>query len=98
MTELLPAAAALVTAGAALVLAVGAEGSPAKIQAVSCGDTITQSVKLTADLSCGATDGLDIGADHVTIDLAGHTIRGATPYNGVSDNGHPYATVKNGTI
>jgi parallel beta-helix repeat protein len=92
---IIPAAPAAV---AALVLAVGAEGRPAKTQAVSCGDTITQSVKLTTDLSCGSSDGLVVGADHVTIDLGGHSIHGASPYNGVSDNGYQYATVKNGTI
>jgi parallel beta-helix repeat protein len=90
--------AALAAAGAALVLAVGAEGSPSKAQAVSCGDTITQSVKLTADLHCSASDGLDVGAGHVTIDLGGHTIYGASPYNGVADDGYPYATIKNGAI
>ncbi len=67
-------------------------------QSVSCGDTITQSVKLTADLHCSTTDGLDIGANHVTVDLGGHTIFGASPYNGVADNGYPYETIKKGTI
>ena len=89
---------ASLAAGAALVLAVGAEGGPTVVQSVSCGDTITQSVKLTADLHCSTTDGLDIGANHVTIDLGGHTIFGASPYNGVSDIGYPYATIKNGAI
>jgi Right handed beta helix region len=83
---------------AALIVAVGAEGGPSRAQAVSCGDTITQSVKLTSDLSCGASDGLDVGADHVTVDLGGHTIHGSSPYNGVSDTGHQYVTIKSGTI
>jgi len=82
----------------ALVLAVSAAGSPTVVQSVSCGDTVTQNVKLTADLHCSTTDGLDIGANHVTIDLGGHTIYGASPYNGVADNGYPYATIKNGSI
>jgi parallel beta-helix repeat protein len=90
--------AVLAVAGAALVLAVGAEGSPTKAQVVSCGDTVTQSIKLTADLSCGASDGLDVGADHVRIDLGGHTISGTGPYNGVYANGYQYTTVRNGTI
>jgi parallel beta-helix repeat protein len=88
----------LIGATAALVLAVGAEGGPAKALAVSCGDTVTQSVKLTADLHCSTSDGLDIGANHVTIDLGGHTIYGVSPYNGVGDDGFPYATIKNGSI
>ena len=90
--------AVLAVAGVALVLAVGAEGSPTEAQAVSCGDTVTQSIKLTADLSCGASDGLDVGADHVRIDLGGHTISGTGPYNGVYANGYQYTTVRNGTI
>ncbi len=89
---------ALAAAGAALVLAVGAAGSPARAQLISCGDTITQSVKLTADLSCGSSDGLDVGADHVTVDLGGHTITGASNFYGVFANGHQYVTIKNGTI
>lgn len=97
-SALLSPLAVLATAGTALVLVVGAEGSPTKAQAVSCGDTITQSVKLAADLHCSSSDGLDIGANHVTIDLGGHTIYGASPYNGVADIGFPYATIKNGAI
>jgi parallel beta-helix repeat protein len=93
-----PALVALAGAGVALVLAVGAEGGPAKAQSVSCGDTITQSVKLTADLHCSASDGLDVGANRVTIDLGGHTIFGVSPYNGVAVNGYAYTTIKSGTI
>lgn len=80
------------------MLAVGAEGGPAKALALSCGDTVTQSVKLTADLHCSTSDGLDVGANRVTIDLGGHTIFGASPYNGVAVNGYAYTTIKNGTI
>ena len=82
----------------ALVLAVSAAGSPTAVQSVSCGDTVTQNVKLTVDLHCSTSDGLDIGANHITIDLGGHTIFGVDPYNGVADNGYPYATIKNGSI
>jgi parallel beta-helix repeat protein len=89
-----PAVAAL----AALVLTVGADGSPSRAQTVTCGDTVTQSVKLTADLHCSTGDGLDVGANHITIDLGGHTIFGSSPYNGVADSGYPYATIKNGSI
>ena len=91
-------AALVAILAAPLVLAVGAAGSPAKAQSVFCGETVTQSVKLTADLHCSSSDGLDIGGNHVTIDLGGHTIYGASPYNGVADTGYPYATIKNGSI
>jgi parallel beta-helix repeat protein len=90
--------AAVAAAAGALVLTVGAEGSPSMTQSVSCGDTVTQSVKLTADLHCPASDGLDVGANHVTIDLGGHTIFGSSPYNGIADSGYPYATIRNGSI
>ena len=82
----------------ALVLAVSAASRPTVVQSVSCGDAVTQSVKLTADLHCSTSDGLDIAANHVTIDLGGHTIFGTSPYNGVADNSYPYATIKNGAI
>lgn len=98
MGRLSPALVALAGAGVALVLAVGAEGGPSKAQAVSCGDTITQSVKLTADLHCSTSDGLDVGANRVTIDLGGDTIFGVSPYNGVASNGYAYTTIKNGAI
>jgi parallel beta-helix repeat protein len=90
--------AAVAAAGAVLVLVAGARGGPAKAPPPSCGDTVTQNVKLTADLHCSSSDGLDIGANHVTVDLGGHTIFGAAPYDGVADNGYPYAKVENGTI
>ncbi len=41
---------------------------------VSCGETITTSVKLTSDLVCDGT-ALYIGADNVVLDLNGHSIR-----------------------
>ena len=88
----------LTVAAAALVLAVGAEGGRAHVQSLSCGDTVTQSVRLTADLHCSTSDGLDIGANRVTIDLGGHTIFGASPYNGIADTGYSYATIRNGAI
>jgi len=91
-------AVVIAAAGTALIIAFGAEGRTAVAQSVSCGDTITQSVKLSADLHCSTSDGLDVGANHVTIDLGGHTIFGVSPYNGVADNGYPYATIKNGTV
>jgi parallel beta-helix repeat protein len=88
----------LLTAAVALVFAVGAEGTTAIVQSVSCGDTVTQNVKLTTDLHCSTSDGLDVGANHVTIDLGGHTIYGSSPYNGIADSGYTYAAIKNGAI
>jgi parallel beta-helix repeat protein len=43
---------------------------------VSCGQTLTHSVKLANDLTNCPGDGLVIGADNITVDLNGHTIDG----------------------
>jgi parallel beta-helix repeat protein len=45
-------------------------------------------------------DGLVIGADDITVDLAGHSITGvnAAGSEGIADDGHGGATVENGTI
>jgi hypothetical protein len=43
---------------------------------LSCGATITTSVKLTKDLLNCAVDGLVVGANGITIDLNGHRITG----------------------
>ena len=42
---------------------------------LSCGQVITESVKLSANLEC-STDGIIAGADGITIDLNGFTIAG----------------------
>src|SRR3954451_1264114 len=43
---------------------------------VSCGQTLTHSVKLANDLSNCPNNGLVVGGDDVTVDLHGHTIDG----------------------
>ena len=91
-------AALLAILAAPLVLAVGAAGSPAKAQSVFCGETITQSVKLIADLDCPSGVGLVAGVAHITIDLGGHTITGNTSSAGIVDSGNGQITVKNGSI
>ncbi|MFI6316627.1 right-handed parallel beta-helix repeat-containing protein [Nonomuraea sp. NPDC050556] len=62
---------------------------------VTCGSTLTSSVTLTEDLTCPG-DGLIIGADNVTIDLAEHTIRGAGSGTGVQVG--PSGTAWTGTV
>jgi hypothetical protein len=44
-------------------------------KSLACGDTITSDTNLTEDLTCSGT-ALNIGADNLTIDCAGHTISG----------------------
>ena len=43
---------------------------------VSCGDTITADTTLDSDLVNCPNNGIVIGADHITLDLHGHTIDG----------------------
>lgn len=81
-------------------------GVPAAVAQVSCGEVVTQSVRLEHDLDCGAslTNGLVVGADDVTIDLNGHTITGPQVSGGGTligiDNraGHDRVTVRDGGV
>jgi hypothetical protein len=69
---------------------------------LACGDVVTVDTTLTSDLAC-AGPGLYVAAD-VTLDLAGHTIRGSGIGDGVSfwdpvsDLRADSATVRNGAI
>src|SRR3954447_20692546 len=54
--------------------------TPAVANHMSCGDTITQDTTLDGDLECD--QGLTIGADDVTLDLGGYTIKGPGPGGG----------------
>jgi hypothetical protein len=88
----------LITALAVLALA-----APSGASALSCGDTVTSNVKLTADLDCSAsaTNGLIVGKSGITINLNNHTITGpgGTAYDGIdNEDGFDKITLKNGTI
>lgn len=68
--------------------------------APACGETITSSVELDADLHCTG-NGLIVGAPKVTIDLAGFTIEGDGDVGDVGiDNtgGFEKVAIKNGVI
>ena len=68
---------------------------------VACGDTLTESVQLTADLECTGTRGLIVGADKITIDLNGFKLFGDGDVGDVGiDNGLGFdgVTIKNGTV
>ncbi len=95
----------VLAAVAASVLPLAAMAAPASAQAassapVSCGQTLTSSVRLTHDLVSCRGDGLVIGADDITLDLNGHTVSGrnAAGSEGIADHGHRGLTVRNGTI
>lgn len=84
-------------------LAFGGSVAPAAVAGgPECGDTIVDSVRLRHDLLDCRGDGLIIGADRVTLDLAGHTIDGDAVIGGddtgVRLDGRRHVTVRGGTI
>ena len=75
-------------------------GTAAEAPALTCGATLTTSTTLSADLvNCPGT-ALIIGADGITIDLAGHTISGtnAAGGEGIASDGHAHVRIVNGRI
>jgi parallel beta-helix repeat protein len=89
-----------VAAAATIIVPTTAEAAAAWPAKVSCGATITADTRLTHDVVGCPGNGIIIGADHITLDLAGHTISGrnARGSEGVADDGHAGLTVKNGAI
>jgi parallel beta-helix repeat protein len=70
---------------------------------VGCGQSIAEDTTLDSDLLNCPADGVIIGADHITLDLNGHTIEGdgidfVTNTAGVKNVGHGDVTVEGGTI
>jgi parallel beta-helix repeat protein len=89
--------------------AVAFSSVPASAQTLACGDVVTSSVTLQADLLDCPGDGLVVGASGITIDLNGHTIAGryggdsctsdCLGEDGIDDRaGYDRVTVRNGTI
>jgi hypothetical protein len=84
---------------AALVVAVAPEASGKGGTPISsCGQTVTMNAIVTQDLNCTNSSGIVIGADGITIDLNGHTIRGPGYDCGIQDSLFDKLTVKNGTL
>lgn len=85
-----------------LLAAAGLAAPAALAHDPACGATITRSVTLRHDLTNCPADGIVIGADHITLDLAGHTIDGDAVIGGddtgVRLAGRRHVTVKGGTI
>lgn len=82
----------------AATLVVGA--APASAAHVACGQTIT--LTTTFDGSVGpCASGLVVGADNITIDLAGYTLSGTPEAGegpGIDIGDHTGVTVRNGTV
>lgn len=93
--------AALALAGAAVLMVVGSASGSSKF--VGCGSDVTSNLTLVADLNCslGGTNGLEVDANGITINLNGHSIigaGGADGYTGIDMNSRSDVTIKNGTI
>ena len=88
--------AVLATASALLALPLVA--APAAADGFACGTVVTADVRLTADLVDCEGPGIVIGADGVTVDLAGHTMSGDGTGAGVFSYEHDRTTVVGGTI
>ncbi len=90
---------ALGLAGAVALSAVLAAPAAAK-PTLQCGQTITVSTKLKHDLTGCTGSGLVVGADGITIDLGGHSIKGVNAPGsvGIDSDGHPGVTIENGSI
>jgi parallel beta-helix repeat protein len=89
-------------AGLTLAAWIGPVAAPAAptSRVVTCGQTLTASTRLANSLVGCTGDGLLIGADNITVDLAGHSISGvnAAGSEGIADDGHGGVRIRNGTI
>jgi parallel beta-helix repeat protein len=72
--------------------------APPAPAAVSCGLVLTQSTRVTNDLSECPGDGLVIGAPRIIVDLDGHTIDGVGLGAGIRNDGYESVTVRDGTV
>jgi hypothetical protein len=90
----------VVAAVAATPVLLGAGAGQARTErvALSCGQTVTVSVTLTADMSCPVSDGLEVGANGIVVNLNGHTISGGGSSTGVLDDGNTGVVIENGTV
>jgi parallel beta-helix repeat protein len=90
-------------AGLSALAFVGLTAAQAVANHVHCGDVITQDTTLDSDLIGCHGPGVEIGANDVTLDLAGHTIEsdGQTNFangHGVRATDRQGVTVENGVI
>lgn len=83
----------------ALLAAGVADAAVAEAANELCGQTITQSITLTANQTCTG-DGLIVVGDNITIDLGGFTLSGDGDMGdvGIVLQGPPHVTIQNGTI
>jgi hypothetical protein len=87
---------ALVPLAVAPLLVAATHGSKKLMTVLSCGQAITASTTLSADVGPCAADGVIINADHVTLNLNGHHIFGTGTFGVESSN--VGVVVENGTV
>lgn len=102
--------ATLSTLAISTALALDPASAWGQASGVTCGATLTADTKLTSDLLNCPDNGLMIGADNITLDLNGHTIRGdgapvaSCPGDAFCDagianvTGHKGVTIKGGSV
>jgi Periplasmic copper-binding protein (NosD) len=75
-------------------------GGQAHANHVQCGDVITQDTTLDADLIDCPGDALIVGADDITVDLAGHTVGVccSAVTTGLTDTEHRGVVIENGKL
>lgn len=89
----------LLAAAASLTTAAWASPASAAAPAVpSCGAVLTQDTTLAADLVDCPGDGLVIGADGITVDLAGHLVDGVGAGIGIRNPGHDRVRILQGSV
>src|SRR5262249_58315605 len=81
------------------LLAATPDSAGSRRVALTCGQTVTTSVTLTADVTGCAGYGLIAGANGITINLNGHTISGSgSTHDGLLDASFSSVVFENGTI
>ena len=81
--------------GAAANPYVTAAAAPGR--GVNCGEVVTHTVRLRADLHCSG-DGIIVGADNITVDLNHHTVHGGATGTGVDTHGHNGVSIRHGAV
>ncbi|MCM2388264.1 right-handed parallel beta-helix repeat-containing protein [Streptomyces albipurpureus] len=81
--------------GATALISVSMPAQTAHAAHLSCGQTVTTSVVLDADLLNCPGDGLVVGSSGITIDLNGHTVDGVGLGAGIRNNGFGDVVVTN---
>jgi parallel beta-helix repeat protein len=84
--------------GGGVAIQLGA--TAAEAETVECGQTITTNTTLTSDVTGCTGDGIEIGADGITLDLNGHRVTAAPGQNGIGINvlGHSNVQVFTGKV